>query len=86
MSCIPHLTGLAAIEREFAAMTDRLEPLTINGADLGHGFPAAPVPLTELRARLLHRGTPDQLKQAIWSVLVRNRRPQVPNGQSRPPR
>lgn len=45
--------------------------LTLDGAQLGHGLPARPIPLAELRSLLLHPSVGYPARDAAWTALVR---------------
>ncbi|MGH2670723.1 MAG: hypothetical protein ACRDH5_16705, partial [bacterium] len=46
-------------------------PLSVKGALIGHGWPARPIPLDELRSRTLHPSTSYAARDAVVVVLVR---------------
>jgi hypothetical protein len=48
-------------------------PVTVDGRLIA-GLPDQPIPLDELRARLLARGCPAALRDAVWAHLVRRSR------------
>jgi hypothetical protein len=68
------LNALSAAERAFEQLTTGPTPLTLDGLVIGHGLPAQPVNLPELRDLLLQRSTSDDLKDAVWKELVRQAR------------
>jgi hypothetical protein len=71
MSCSPTASALDHIEAQFQALNFTAHPLTIDGYDIGHGLPDRPMPLTEIRDRLAQRTATNELKDAVWSILVR---------------
>lgn len=54
----------------FALLTCEPEPLAVDGAAVGHGLPARPIPLPELGALLLHPVTPEPARDAVWRHLA----------------
>ncbi|MEJ3750584.1 sigma-70 family RNA polymerase sigma factor [Actinomycetes bacterium KLBMP 9797] len=72
MSCTGPASALDRVEQQFLALTARAtKPLTLDGFEIGHGLPDRPIPLDELRDRLLARTATNALKGAAWSALVR---------------
>lgn len=71
MSGTSTASALDRIERQFQALTTSPRPLTIDGFSVGHGLPDRPVPLGEARDLLAARTATYELKDAVWSVLVR---------------
>ena len=45
-------------------------PLAADGARIGHGLPARPIPLDELRVMLLHPSMSYDARDAVWRELV----------------
>ncbi|TMQ92729.1 sigma-70 family RNA polymerase sigma factor [Actinomadura soli] len=66
--------ALTVAERSFVLLTTGPDPLAIEGSVVGHGLPARPVDLRELRSVLLDRASSDELKDAVWRHLVRQAR------------
>lgn len=61
---------LDVAEANFAALTRGPSPLAVDGAALGHGLPARPIELVELRAILLHPATAYETRDHVWRELV----------------
>jgi hypothetical protein len=57
------------LERTFALLTSGPRPLALDGAGIP-GLPGRPIPLDELKARLLHPSTPFEVRDAIVAELV----------------
>jgi len=70
MSFRPSLSALDCIESQFQALTTSMRPLYIDGFEVGHGLPDRLVPLNEVRDVLAERSASNDLKDAVWSVLV----------------
>ena len=49
-------------------------PLAADGARIGHGLPARPIPLDELRVMLLHPSMSYDARDAVWRELVNQAR------------
>ncbi len=62
---------LAAIEASFARLTAPPSPLALDGCAIGFGLPQKLIPLDDLRILLLKRSSGWQMKDAVWSELVR---------------
>lgn len=62
--------ALDAAERSFTALVQGPAPLTVDGTALGHGLPARPIDLLELRAILLHPATSCDARDHVWRDLV----------------
>ncbi len=58
-------------EHEFLALSRCSAPVTIDGRCISDDLPARHISLEDLRAIMLKRRTSDQLKDAVWSHLVR---------------
>lgn len=58
------------LEASFQSLGAGPFPLTVNGCDLGPGFPRRPVAVVELRAMLLHPSTGPAARDAALTVLV----------------
>jgi hypothetical protein len=63
-----------AVETAFGLLGCDPAPLSVNGARIGWGLPARPVPLPELRRYLLDPVTPFAARDAAWRLLVRKGR------------
>ncbi|MFI0411191.1 hypothetical protein [Actinomadura sp. 3N508] len=66
--------ALTVAERSFVLLTTGPNPLAIEGSVIGHGLPARPVDLRELRALLLDRDSSDEFKDAVWRQLIHRAR------------
>jgi hypothetical protein len=58
-------------EDEFLSLSRRGTPVTIDGGRLSRDLPARHLTLEDVRIIMLKRRTSDQLKDAVWSHLVR---------------
>lgn len=67
----PHLEAspFATLERTFTLLTTEPRPLALDGTGIA-GLPNRPIPLDELRARLLHPSTPYATRDAALDVLI----------------
>lgn len=63
-----------SLESSFRLLCDGPFPLTLEGRGLGRPFPPRPVPLGEVRARLLHPSTPFEARDRVMALLVRRSR------------
>ncbi len=63
-----------AVEGAFSLLGCEPDPLSVDGARIGHGLPGRPVPLPELREFLLDPATSFPARDAVWRVLVRKAR------------
>lgn len=63
-----------AVESAFGLLGCDPAPLSVDGAQVGHGLPARPVPLPELRRLLLDPATPFAGRDAAWRIVVRKAR------------
>jgi hypothetical protein len=63
-------------EDQFCALSRRRVPVAIDGGRISGDLPAQHVGLEDLRVIMLKRRTSDQLKDAVWSHLVRMSRTQ----------
>ncbi|GII96295.1 hypothetical protein [Sinosporangium siamense] len=61
---------LDVAERSFALLMHGPRPLSVDGAELGHGLPARTIPLNELRAILLHPACDRTTRDEVWRHLV----------------
>jgi hypothetical protein len=62
--------ALSVAEKTFRLLITGPSPLAIDGEAIGHGLPARPVDLGELKERLLGRDASDAFKDAAWAELV----------------
>ena len=74
MSCQPAMSVLQHIERQFQALASSPWPSTIDGFEIGHGFPDRALSLIEVRDLLAARTATHDMKDAVWSLLVRRAR------------
>src|SRR6266540_5065368 len=58
------------LDAAFRLLTSGPQPLSLDGRQIGHGLPARPIPLDELRARLLHPSTTFAARDAAMAVLL----------------
>ncbi|MWA04601.1 hypothetical protein F8568_030335 [Actinomadura sp. LD22] len=66
--------ALNVAQRSFYLLTTGPRPLAVDGQAVGHGLPARTVDLAELRELVLAPDASDELKDAVWRVLVRRAR------------
>lgn len=59
------------LEAAFQALCDEPSAIALDGRALGWPFPPRPVPLGELRARLLHPATPHDARDRALAVVAR---------------
>ena len=71
----PQAFPFATLERTFAILTTEPRPLALDGTGIP-GLPDRPIPLDELRARLLHPSTPYATRDAALEVLIERARAQ----------
>lgn len=64
-------TALDTLEVAFRLLATGPKPLALDGRRLGHGLPARPVPLDELRSLLLHPSTSFAARDAAVAELLR---------------
>jgi len=73
-SPVPHLVRGAApldvLETTFRLLTTGPQPLAIDGAEIGHGLPARPIPLHELAAILMHPSCSYAASDTAWRQLI----------------
>jgi hypothetical protein len=62
--------ALNTAERSFELLTTGPQPLAVDGRAIGRGLPARSVDLGELRVLLLAPAATDEMKDAVWRVLV----------------
>lgn len=67
-------SSLNAAERAFVALGRGPAPLAVQGAEISDRLPQRPIPLVELRRRLLDRSTGWQVRDAVWRELVQRAR------------
>ncbi|MEV4581519.1 hypothetical protein AB0K16_50620 [Nonomuraea jabiensis] len=61
-------------ERAFRLLMQGPQPLAVDGATLGLGLPARPIPLDELGALLLHPSCPRVTRDEVWRHLIEQAR------------
>jgi hypothetical protein len=70
----PHLVRgdypLDVAETTFRLLTTGPEPLSLDGAEIGHGLPARSIPLHELAAILMHPSCSYTASDAAWRQLI----------------
>ena len=59
-----------ALDRSFRLLVCDPSPLTLDGAAVGHGLPARPIPLNELRGLLLHPSVSFDARDAALTWLA----------------
>jgi hypothetical protein len=62
------------IEYRFRLRGEGPEPLSVDGARIGHGLPARRIALAELSAVLMHPACGYQARDAVWRLLVERAR------------
>src|SRR5690606_29197855 len=67
-------SALAAASRAFDLLVAPPATLTIDATQIGHGLPARPVPLDELRTLLLARTCPPAARDTAWHLLISHAR------------
>ena len=70
----PGASPMDAVESAFGLLGCDPAPLSMDGTQVGHGFPARPIPLPELRRYLLSPATTFTARDAAWRVIVRRTR------------
>jgi hypothetical protein len=68
------LDALDAADTAFHLLCQGPQPLAIHASALAPGLPGRAVPVTELRALLLHPATSATARNAVWAELVRRAR------------
>src|SRR6266540_3928856 len=58
------------LDAAFRLLTSGPQPLGLDGRQVGHGLPARPIPLDELRSRLLHPSTSFAARDAAIAALL----------------
>ncbi|MGW0805558.1 hypothetical protein [Nonomuraea sp. NPDC002799] len=61
---------LDVAEHAFTLLMRGPAPLSLDGALLGHGLPARPIPLSELRGMLLHPSCSRTTRDHVWRHLI----------------
>jgi hypothetical protein len=69
---------LLQIRHRFELLTAGPDPLSVDGAALGHGLPARPIAAPELTAVLLHPSTSYDARDTVWRHLVTRARTDGP--------
>lgn len=64
-------TPLDVLDAAFRRLLAGPTPLALDGTVLGHGFPARPIPLDELKTILLHPSCSYAARDAAWAELLR---------------
>jgi hypothetical protein len=75
----PSTDLLQQIRHRFELLTAGPDPLSVDGAALGHGLPARPVPVPELAAVLLHPATSFPARDVVWRHLIGRARTDGPS-------
>lgn len=73
LGLVPRLGGslpLDVAEHAFALLMRGPHPLSVDGAALGCGLPARPIPLDELRVMLLHPSCSRTTRDHVWRHLI----------------
>jgi hypothetical protein len=70
---------LEVLDAAFASLVDGPDPLSLDGAALGHGLPRRAIPLGELKSILLHPSTGYPAREAAWAELVTRARSAGPS-------
>jgi hypothetical protein len=79
VSTVPGVEApLLVAERAFALLVSGPAPLAVDGRLVGHGLPARPIALDELRAVLLHPATGLAARDTAWRLLVGRARTRGP--------
>lgn len=71
---IPSSLPLDVAGHAFELLMRGPAPLSVDGAALGEGLPARPIPLDELRAMLLHRSCSRTTRDHVWRHLIEQAR------------
>ena len=71
-------TSLDSVASAFWLLTHGPDPLSVDGAEVGHGLPRRRIPLPQLRAMLLHPSTSRECRDAAWRLIVLNARAGTP--------
>ncbi len=66
----PEWLPFDSVEISFRLLVTGPRPLSLDGRRVGHGLPARPIPLDELRSRLLHPSTSFAARDAALAVLL----------------
>ncbi|GIF74106.1 hypothetical protein [Asanoa siamensis] len=69
---------LDVAETTFRLLTAGPEPLSIDGAEIGHGLPARRIPLHELAAILMHPSCSYRASDTVWRLLIERARTSGP--------
>lgn len=78
LAVLPGPSPMNAVEAAFGLLGCEPGPLAVDGAGIGHGLPARPIPLPELRGLLLDPAVSFAARDAVWRVLVRKARADGP--------
>lgn len=63
-------SAFAVVQHAFTLLSTEPCPLAVHGADIGPGLPDRPIPLGELRCRLLHPSCRYETRDAAVNVLL----------------
>jgi hypothetical protein len=66
----PRQLPFDTLDAAFRLLTTGPRPLALDGRRVGHGLPARPIPLDELRSRLLHPSTSFAARDAAIAALL----------------
>jgi len=69
---------LDVAETTFRLLTAGPEPLSVDGAELGHGLPGRRIPLHELAAILMHPSCAYAASDMVWRLLIERARTSGP--------
>ena len=80
-ACQPdHPGALDVLDAAFAVLVTGPDPLSVDGAVLGHGLPRRAIGLGELKSILLHPSAGYAAREAAWGELVARARSGGPSG------
>lgn len=60
----------APLETTFRLLSQQPCPVAVDGRQLGHGAPARPIPIGELRSIALHPAASHQLRDSVLDVVI----------------
>src|SRR6266545_4922452 len=66
----PQSLPFEQVDTAFRLLTTGPQPLSLDGRQAGHDLPARPIPLDELRARLLYPSTSFAARDAAIAALL----------------
>lgn len=67
---LPQRSVLDAVDNAFRLLSVGPSPLSVDGTALGHGLPARPIPVVELRNLLVGQKVSSAAQEAVWRFLV----------------